>query len=83
MSVQETVVILLSGIWLRKTPAVTFANSNLPGKRYRIFQTKKEIRNLPEDGRDLNKICWTVIYTNQMKIFPKVIFLSNNYLDND
>ena len=57
MSVKETVGIVLPDIWLRITPAVTFGNSIIPEKRYTIFETEEEIRNLPQDSTVLNKIC--------------------------
>jgi len=48
MSVQEAVAIVMPEIWLRKTfPAVIFANSNIPEKRYRVCRTEEEISNLP------------------------------------
>ena len=56
MPVQEAVSIILPEIWLRKTPAVTFAKSNLPEKRHRIFQTEEEIRNLPKGSTFLSGI---------------------------
>ena len=54
MSVQKAVAIVLPKIWLKKiSSAVTFANSILPEKRYRICQPEEEIKNLPEDKTDL------------------------------
>jgi len=54
MSVQEAVAITMPEIWLRKTfPAVVFANSNIPEKRYRICRTEEEISNLPPDSTDI------------------------------
>ena len=56
MSVQEAVAILLPEIWLRKTsPGVTFANNNIPEKRYRICRSEEEISKMPEDSTDLFK----------------------------
>ena len=43
-------------LWLRKTfPGVIFANSNLPEQRFRIFRSKEEIDELPEDSVDVFK----------------------------
>ena len=53
---QEAEGIILPEIWLRKTPAVTFANSNRPEKRHRIFQTEEEIRNLPKGSTFLSRM---------------------------
>ena len=47
---------VLSGKWLRKTfPGVTFANFNIPEKRYRICREEKDISQLPEDSRYIFK----------------------------
>ena len=51
VSVQEAVYLVLPELWLRKIfPAVVFANSNIPEKRYRVCLTEKEIKELPEDS---------------------------------
>ena len=43
-SVQECVYHIFPGQWFRKTfPGVIFANSNIPGKRFRIFLSENEI----------------------------------------
>lgn len=56
MSVQEAVAITMPEIWLRKTfPAVVFANSNTPEKRYRVCRSEEEISNLPPDSTDIFK----------------------------
>ena len=56
MSVQEAVATVLPEIRLRKTsPVVTFANSNLPERRYRVCRSEEEIVNLPEDSSDIFK----------------------------
>ena len=53
-SVQEAVYLVMPEIWLRKTfPKVLFLNSNMPEKRYKIFQNKEEIDELPEDSTDI------------------------------
>ena len=55
-SMQEAVYQLMPERWLRKTfPAVTFANTNLPDKRYRMCKNKKELSELPEDSTDVFK----------------------------
>jgi len=47
---------ILPELWLRKTfPAVTFANTNLPEKRYRICKSEKKLKELPEDSIDAFK----------------------------
>ena len=39
---------------MRKTfPQVFFANNNIPEKRFRIFLSKNEIPELPEDSTDV------------------------------
>ena len=56
MSIQEAVSIILPEIWLRKTsPAVMFANSNLPEKRYRVCRSEEEIANMHEDETNIFK----------------------------
>ena len=42
-------------LWLQKTfPKVLFLNSNIPEKRYRIFQNKEDLpEELPEDHTDI------------------------------
>ena len=56
MSVQEAVTIALPEFWLRKIyPAVVFANSNLPEKRYRIYRSEAEILNMPANSKDFFK----------------------------
>ena len=53
-SVQEAVYLVMPETWLRKTfPKVLFLNSNMPEKRYKIFQNKEEIDELPEDSTDI------------------------------
>jgi len=53
-SVQEALYQLLPELWLRKTfPAVTFGNTNLPEKRYRICKSEKELKELPEDSTNI------------------------------
>ena len=53
-SVQEVVYLVMPELWLQKTfPKVLFLNSNIPEKRYRIFQNKEEIHELPEDSTDI------------------------------
>ena len=49
-NIQEFVYHILSGQWLRKIfLGVVFANSIIPEKRYRIFISKKQISELPQD----------------------------------
>ena len=53
-SVQEAVYLVMPELWLRKTfPEVLFLNSIIPVKRYKIFQNKEEIDELPEDSNDI------------------------------
>ena len=53
-SVLEAVYLVTHELWLRKTfPKVLLINNNIPGKRYRIFQNKEEIDELPEDSTDI------------------------------
>ena len=55
-SIQEAIYLTMPELWLRKCfPAVTFINTNLPDERYRIFKSKEEIEELPEDSEDLFK----------------------------
>ena len=54
-SLQE-VYQLMPELWLRKNfPAVTFANSNLPNKRFRVSKSKNELKELSEDSTDVFK----------------------------
>ena len=48
-SVQEAVYLVMPEFWLRKT----FPKSNNPEMRYRMFQNKEEIDELPEDSTDI------------------------------
>ena len=54
-SVQEAVYLVMPELWLQKTfPKVLFLNSNIPEKRYRIFQNKEDLpEELPEDHTDI------------------------------
>ena len=53
-SVQEALYHILPELWLRKIfPKVIFLNSNMPEKRYRIFQKKCQIDEPPEDSTEL------------------------------
>ncbi|XP_066921397.1 uncharacterized protein [Clytia hemisphaerica] len=55
-SIQEAVYLTMPELWLRKCfPAISFVNTNLPDQRYRIFKSKEEIEELPEDSDDLFK----------------------------
>ena len=55
-SVQEAVYHIMPELWLRKcSPAVIFANSNLPDNRYRVFLSKEELANLPPKSTDVYK----------------------------
>jgi len=55
-SVQEAVYQLMPELWLRKTfPIVSFANTNLPDKRYRMCKNEKELTELPEESTDVFK----------------------------
>ena len=43
-------------LWLRKIfPAVTFANTNIPDKRFRICLTESELNELPQDSNAIFK----------------------------
>ncbi|XP_066925556.1 uncharacterized protein [Clytia hemisphaerica] len=56
MSIQEAVSIVLPEIWLRKTsPAVIFANSNLPENRYRVCKSQDEISKMDENDTNVFK----------------------------
>eukprot|EP00111_Clytia_hemisphaerica_P014081 TCONS_00041443-protein len=56
MSIQEAVSIVLPEIWLRRTsPAVIFANSNLPENRYRVCKSQDEISNMDEEDTNVFK----------------------------
>ena len=51
VSVQEAVYLTMPELWLRKPyPGVTFANTNVPEKRFRMFLSEDEISQLPEDS---------------------------------
>ena len=53
-SVQEAVYLVMPELWLRKTfLKVMFLNSNILERRYRIFQNKEEIDELPDDSTDI------------------------------
>jgi len=76
MSIQEAVSIVLPEIWLRKTrPLVTFANSNLPEKRYRVCRSEEEIANMPEDETDIFKKNMLDRYTDR----PNLTYKNGKY----
>ena len=55
-SIQECVHHILLGQWLRKTfPGVTFANSNVLEKCFRLCFNEDEIFELPEDSKKIIK----------------------------
>ena len=55
-SVQEAVYHIMPELWLRKSyPRVIFANSNLPGNRFRICLSEEEINELPEESTEIFK----------------------------
>ena len=55
-SVQEAVYHILPMLWLRKcSPAVVFANSNLPENRTKVFLSEKDLQALPEDSTNVFK----------------------------
>ena len=63
-------------LWLRKClPAVIFANSNLPEKRYRMCLSEEEIRELPEDSINVYKKNMFNRYT----VRPDRQFLNGKY----
>ena len=75
-SVQEAVYLLMPELWLRKTfPGVVFANSNLPENRFRIFRSKEEIDELPEDSLDIFKRNMIDRYIDR----PNSSFLNGKY----
>ena len=48
--------ITLPELWLQKTfPGVTFANSNTPDHRYKMFHTEKENLELDDESKDVFK----------------------------
>ena len=53
-SVQEAVYLVMPELWLQKMfPRVIFLNNNLPEKRYKIFEKKADIDELPDNSTDL------------------------------
>ena len=80
-SVQEAVYQLLPELWLRKTfPVVTFANSNLPEKRYRMCKSQKELEELADDSHEVFK----KNYLDRYMEWPNATFKGGRYaiLDN-
>ncbi|XP_066926174.1 uncharacterized protein [Clytia hemisphaerica] len=56
VSVQEAVYLTMPELWLRKLyPGVTFANTNVPEKRFRMCLSEDEISQLPEDSTAIFK----------------------------
>ncbi|XP_066928370.1 uncharacterized protein [Clytia hemisphaerica] len=56
VSVQEAVYLSMPELWLRKVfPGVTFANTNVPEKRFRMCLSENEISELPEDSTSIFK----------------------------
>ena len=55
-SIQECAYHILPGKRLRKTfPGVTFANSNIPEKRFRFCLAEHKMSELPEDSKKIFK----------------------------
>lgn len=55
-SAQEAVYKLLPELWLRKIfPAVSFANTDLPDKRFRMCKSVEDLEELPDDSQDVFK----------------------------
>ena len=55
-SVQEAVYQLMPELWLTKTfPLVTFANTNLPEKRFKMCKSARELEELPDDSVEVFK----------------------------
>ena len=55
-SVHETVYHILPELWLQKIfPKVSFLNSDMPEKQYRIFKKKCQIDELPQDSTEILK----------------------------
>ena len=53
-SVQEAVYHIMPGLLLQKTfPAVVFANTNIPEKRFKVCLDEKEIKGLPENSTNI------------------------------
>ena len=53
-SVVEAVYHVLSQLWLsKKYPTVSFINTNMPEKRFRVFRSEEELNELPEDSTDV------------------------------
>ena len=53
-SVQEAVYHIMPELLLQKTfPAVVFANTNIPEKRFRVCLDEKEIKGLPENSTNI------------------------------
>ena len=75
-SLQEAVYHILPELWLRKTfPGVIFANSNTPDRRYKIFRSKEEIDELPEDSTDVFKQSMVDKYVDR----PNATFAKGKY----
>ena len=75
-SVQEAVYLLMPELWHRKTyPAVVFANSNLTENRFRIFRSREEIDELPEDSVDVFKRSMIDRYLDKLNL----TFSNGNY----
>ena len=56
VSVQEAVYLSMPQLWLRKVfPGVTFANTNVPDKRFRICLNESDLNDLPEDSTAIFK----------------------------
>eukprot|EP00111_Clytia_hemisphaerica_P007573 TCONS_00022006-protein len=56
VSVQEAVYLSMPELWLRNVfPGATFANTNVPEKRFRMCLSENEISELPEDSTSIFK----------------------------
>ena len=54
MSVQEEVYNCLPELRLRKVfPGVTYTNTDIPEKQFRVLQSQKEINDLPDDSNNI------------------------------
>ena len=63
-------------LWLRKIfPGVIHANTNLAGKRLKMFQSRQEASQLPDESENILKVNMLNRYMNK----PNELYYNANY----
>lgn len=75
-SIQEAVYHAMPQLWLSKSsPAVIFANSNLPENQHQVFLSQEEVEALPPESINIYKTSMIDRYIDR----PNSSFMSGRY----